>query len=122
MVKILLVSSDKDFIELARLSFEEKFGCDVICTLSANGAIGELKKVADFKVIISEYILQSGTGVDILKYKMSENLLMPFFLFTDETRLELPYCPDSFVGVFKKDQFEKLCNSVELILRKKFLS
>jgi DNA-binding NtrC family response regulator len=119
MGRLLLVSADKNFIELARLSFEESFGCEVVCSSNAKSAIRELTRRTDFNVIVSEYNLQGGSGIDILKYKMSQNLLMPFFLFTDETSLDLPYCPNSFVGIFKTNQFEKLCESIELILRKK---
>lgn len=120
MGRILLVSSDEDFLELVRLSFEERFGCEVICSPNDKDGIRQLQRRADFDVIVSEYNILPNNGFELLRFRTSSNMLIPFFIFTDATKMEILYSPNSFVGVFRKNQFTQLSDSIEYILRKNY--
>jgi CheY-like chemotaxis protein len=116
MGRLLLLSNDNDFLELMRLSFEEKFGCEVICSSSGKDGIRQLQRRVDFDVIVSDYNYDS---LELLRFKIASNIIIPYFFFTDERKIEAIYSPKSFVGIFRKNQFELLCGSIEYILRKK---
>ncbi len=113
MGKILLVDSDEHFLELARLSLEEKTGEEVIVAKTAEEAIGILKKGNVFSLAISDY------QPEVLSFLISSNSSTPFFYFTDEERIEIPFTPTMFLGVFRRKQFIEMCNSIIHLLRKK---
>lgn len=112
MGRILLVDSDEHFLELARLSLEEKLGVEIVIASTAEEAVSILKKGIAFHLVISDY------QKDVLNFLISRNSSIPFFYFTDEKRIEIPFTPTMFLGVFRKNQFEQLCKSVELVLKK----
>lgn len=120
MKRILLVDSDDNFVDIARLSLEENTGAEVIRASGGNEAIHLLSKGNQFDLIISEYIMPLGTGLDLLKHQIYQSSSIPFFFFTHATRIEIPYSPKGFIGVFGKNQFEQLCTSINHIFSKRF--
>lgn len=118
MKRILLVDNDENFVDIARISLEEKTGAEVIIASGGNEAIHLLSKGNRFDLIISEYDMPQGTGLDLLKHQLSRNSSIPFFFFTHAIRIEIPYSSQGFVGVFGKNQFVQLCTSTNHILNK----
>lgn len=114
MTKILLIDGDLQFSELARLSLEEQIGAEVIIATTENEAISIIKKEAPISLIISDY--QEG----VLAFLISDKSTVPFFYLTDEKRIEIPFTPTMFVGVFRRSQFKQLCESaIHLLKRRK---
>lgn len=118
MRRILLVDSDSNFLELARLGLEENVGAEVVCATGVTEAVYQLNRGNKFDLIISEYILTDGTGLDLLRFQISQSSSIPFLFFTHASRLEIPYTSTGFIGVFGKNEFDQLCSSVKLILGK----
>lgn len=118
MGRILMVDSDSNFLELVRIGLEENIGAEVICSASVREAVYQLSKGISFDLIISEYILTEGAGLDLLRFQISQSSSIPFFFFTHASRLEIPYNSTGFIGVFGKNEFDQLCSSVKLILAK----
>lgn len=119
MKRILLVDNDENFVDIARISLEEKTGAEVIMASGGNEAIHLLSKGNRFDLIISEYDMPQGSGLDILKHEISRKSSIPFFFFTNTIRIEIPYSPLGFIGVFGKNQFVQLCASISHIFNKK---
>lgn len=113
MKRILLIDRDEHFLELARLGLEERLGLEIVTLPSAEEAINLLKKEICFDLVISDY------QEEALLYLVSKKSSIPFFYFTDEQRIEIPFTPTMFLGVFRRSQFKELCESVVHLLRKK---
>ena len=113
MKRILLIDMDEHFLELARLGLEERLGLEIVTLVSAEEAINLLKKEISFDLVISDY--QEET----LLFLVSEKSVVPFFYFTDEHRIEIPFTPTMFVGVFRRRQFKELCESVIHLMKRK---
>ena len=112
MGKILLVNQDKDLLELARLGLEEKTSEEVIVARTAIEAIGILNKAYDFSLVICD------NESEVLNFLISQKSTVPFFYFTDDISLKVPYTSYMFIGVWRKIQFLEMCDSVTSILRR----
>lgn len=113
MKRILLIDRDEHFLELARLSLEERLGVEILTTPTAMEAISMLKKEISLNLVISDY--QEET----LFFLVSKKSTIPFLYFTDEHRIEIPFTPTMFLGVFRRSQFKELCESVVHLLKRK---
>lgn len=113
MSKILLIDKDEHFLELARLSLEELLEAEILTVPTDTEALNILKKGLSFNLIISDY------QKEVLSHLVSKNSTIPFFYFTDEQRIEIPFTPTMFIGIFRKNQFKELCDSVIHLLKKK---
>lgn len=112
MGKILYIDSAENTSELFRLGLEERTGMEVIVASSAREAIRILKKEYSILLIISDH--QS----ECLAFIREKGLGIPFFYFTDEEKLMIPFSPINLISVWRRNQFEELCNSIIAILHK----
>ena len=112
MGKILLVNRDEDLLELARLGLEDKTGEDILIARTAREAIGILNRAYDFSLVVCD------NQSEVLNFLISQKSRVPFLYFTDDIALEIPFTPTIFIGIWRKNQFCEMCNSIESILHK----
>lgn len=112
MGKILLVNQDEDLLELVRLGLEDKTGEEVLIVKSAREAIGILNREYDFSLVVCD------NQKEVLNFLISQNSSVPFFYFTDDTSLEIPFTSTMFIGIWRKSQFPKMCDSATTILHR----
>lgn len=113
MGKILLVNQDKNILDLMRIILEEETAEEVLIAITTPEAISLLKK-HHFRLVISD------NGNDILLYLISNNSNISFLFFTDDSRLEIPFTSNMFIGIWRSNQFKDMCRSIVHLLKAQF--
>lgn len=110
-MRILFVESDKDLRDFygPKLSDEFKGTVDMVAT--GKEAIKLLKTQRPYDVIVSDYYLTKGTGLDILRFKIKNNVLGTFIFFSSK-RPEIPY-PQDQVHQVNKFSIWDLCYKIK---------
>lgn len=110
--RILIVEDDADlrFIIQSRLS--ETFPIELVVVESGNKAIGVLKGDKNFSLIISDYMMPDGSGLDVLRFKVDQRLEIPFVFFTSTVDLYIPFNEADYLGVIAKWHTEDLLTLV----------
>ena len=112
MGKILLVNQDQDLLERVRLGLEDKTGEEILIVRTAREAIGILNKEYEFCMVIRD------NQSEVLNFLISQNSTISFLYFPDDINLELPFT-SIFLGIWRKNKFSEMCESIGSILRKR---
>lgn len=111
MLKLLIAEDNKLMIEIIK----EEFKClnpQFQCALCGNDAIQLIEKGNKFDVIISDYNMPNGNGIDLLKYTITHDIPSLFVLFTACDDYELPETNETFLGVVSKMNLKELLETV----------
>ncbi|MBL7542712.1 MAG: response regulator [Bdellovibrionaceae bacterium] len=119
VTNILVIDDDPGVIELLIEEIDNNFSdVRLISATSGYRAIEILQNNWDFEVIISDYIMPDGSGVDVLNYLVNKKCSISFILHTSSLNPSLPKdVGDSFLGIVEKMDFYEL----NMILTKLFL-
>lgn len=91
LLKILLVEDELDIVELLEEVFQQR-GHTVTSANTGNAAIAVLAKNNNFDLIISDFRMPHGNGLDVLKY-VNGLSSRPFFIFlSGEANLNVEEC------------------------------
>ena len=119
MTRILFVEDDEYIREIYQLRLAKQFKAEVVCASSGKKAIAILKADTNFDVIISDYSMPDGLGIEVLGFKLSNSIDCPFIFFTNTFEPEIPFERNTYVEVVEKGKFDMLCQSVSLVIGKK---
>lgn len=114
MMKILYAEDNvmiKDIVENVLI---EELGAQVDAVLSGNEAIKLLHFNSSYDVIISDLEMPKGSGLDILRFKISQGLKTPFFFFTNAVMPQIQF-PLSEYTLIEKNDFERLKSELHRI-------
>ncbi len=117
--KILVVDDDPGVVELLAENFENCFaGVELITASSGYNAIKILQNNRNIEIVISDYNMPDGTGLDLLNYLVQSKHAIFVIVHTSDLN---PILPDQigefFLGVVPKLDFDKL----NMILAKLFI-
>lgn len=118
MTRILFIEDDEHIREIYGPQLGLEFGAEVVYACSGKEAITILGNDSDFDVIVSDYMMPDGKGIEVLGFKLKNNIRSPFIFFTNTVDPDIPFAQDSYVGVFCKMQFDKLCESIAVVIGK----
>lgn len=116
MVRILFVEDDEFIREVYGARLSETFNAEVVYARSGNEAISILSSDTDFDIIVSDYMMPDGKGIDVLGFKLANTIKSPFIFFTNTDQPIIPFSKDSYTGVVSKFQFEKLCEYITVVI------
>ena len=110
MLNILLIDDEPELLEITYEQITLNFNnVNIAKSFSGNEGISLLMKGEKFDLIISDYIMPNGNGVDLLKYKDSFGYPGYFILYTSHISPELPNNTNQlFLGVIEKFKFDEL--------------
>ena len=91
---------------------------DISTAASGAEAISLLESGCMFDLIISDYSMSNGTGVDILKYLNKNENLTRLILFTNSINFEIPPHNENFLGVIDKFDLRSLITVVQSCLQR----
>ncbi|MBC76037.1 MAG: hypothetical protein CME64_08465 [Halobacteriovoraceae bacterium] len=110
-MKILLVDDDpsvtvllKEFLRLKHQVHECKSGDEAIALIGRSNI--------KFDLIICDYKMPNGNGIDVLEFINAHSFDTRFILFTSNTDLEVPVTYDRFLGLYPKDDLDKLLKDI----------
>ena len=113
MKRILFVESDKDLRSFFGSKLKDEFKGTIDIVSTGKEAIKLLRSERPYDVIVSDYFLPSGSGLDLLHFKV-KNHINGAFIFFCTVKGEIPYPQEEFVQV-DKFSFEVLCESIRRI-------
>ncbi len=91
---------------------------DISTASSGAEAISLLESGRTFDVIISDYSMPNGTGVDILKYLNRNENSTRLILFTNSINFEIPPHKGNFLGVIDKFNLHSLITTIQGCLQR----
>src|SRR3989338_4181702 len=112
MITILHVDDDHSIREIVSGYLSEQLHAKVTTAVAGNSAIQLLKGGRRFDIIVSDYKMADGSGVDLLKYVIDNNLTSFFVIFSSELAPELPKKSGKFLGIVEKLDLEKLARTI----------
>ncbi|GEM_PF-3300471 len=109
-MRILFVESDKDLRAFFGSKLRDEFNGTIDMVATGKEAIKLLKSERPYDVIISDYFLPKGSGVDLLHFKI-KNEITGSFIFFCSSKGEIPYLKEENQQV-DKFSFGLLCNEI----------
>jgi len=114
-VKILVVDDNADYLFLIKKFLELVCKSDVTTVNSARIALEQLKQ-SRFDVVVCDFQMPGGSGLDVFEGMRSMGFKTPFFLFTNCERTAIPeFIGDNFMGIYAKSQVSSLCDRIKSI-------
>lgn len=90
---------------------------DISTAASGAEAISLIESGHTFDLIISDYSMPNGTGVDILKYLNRHENSTRLVLFTNSIDFEVPTHHENFLGVINKFDLHSLITIIQSCLQ-----
>jgi CheY-like chemotaxis protein len=115
-MKILFVEDDFYLREIFTEKLREHFPGIVDVAQSGNVAIKFLQTENSYDIIISDYDMDNGSGIDLLNFKIKNKLKMPFVFFTHTIQPEVPF-PLNEYTIVDKNYFDILCEEIERLVK-----
>lgn len=115
-MRFLLVEDDIQLRELFMEKLSYLFPAVVETACSGNEAIKLLKKEVAYDVIVSDYVMEDGSGVDLLKFKVKSKIAIPFIFFTSTISPSIPFSSDEYM-IIEKSKFPSLCTEIKRLLK-----
>tara|TARA_B110001454_G_scaffold64823_1_gene62995 strand:+ start:42333 stop:42731 length:399 start_codon:yes stop_codon:yes gene_type:complete len=120
--KTILLVDDEDFYRellIEKIPKETSIKLTDISTASSGTeAISLLESGRTFDLIISDYSMPNGTGVEILKYLNKNENPTRLILFTNSINIEIPPHKENFLGVIDKFDLPTLITTVQSCLQR----
>lgn len=119
MLNILLIDDEPELLEITYEQITLNFNnVNIAKAFSGNEGISRLMKGEKFDLIISDYVMSNGSGVDLLKYKDSFGYPGYIILYTSHMRPELPKNTNQlFLGVIEKFKFDELFECISKCIK-----
>lgn len=113
MRRILFVESDRDLRSFFGSKLRDEFKGTIDIVSTGKEAIKLLRNERPYDVIISDYFLSNGSGLDLLHFKV-KNQINGAFIFFCTVKAEVPYPHEGYLQV-NKFSFGLLCNEIRRI-------
>jgi CheY-like chemotaxis protein len=114
--RILFIEDDEDIRHIIQSHIINSFDVDVVAVESGNKAIELLKNDLGFVLIISDYMMADGMGIDVLNFKISQKLEIPFVFFTNTVDPHIPFNKCEYLGVVDKWRGEDLLKLIGTLI------
>lgn len=120
--KTILLVDDEDFYrELLIEEIPKKTSLkltDISTASSGAETISLIESGRTFDLIISDYSMPNGTGVEILKYLNKNENPTRLVLFTNSINFEIPPHKENFLGVIDKFDLHSLITTIQSCLQR----
>ena len=118
-MRILFVESDRDLRIFFGTKLKDEFNGTIDIASTGKDAMKLLKTERPYHVIIADYNLSKGTGVDLFRFKI-RNQIHGSFIFFGFTK-EAFYCSTENYLQVDKPNFGLLCQRIREALSSRFL-
>ena len=100
MSRILFVESDKELRAFFGAKLKEEFRGTIDIASTGKEAIKLLRTERPYDIIVSDYFLTNGSGLDLLHYKI-KNSISGTFIFFCSIKVEIPLQEEVYLYVDK---------------------
>ncbi|MBX9767584.1 MAG: response regulator [Bdellovibrionales bacterium] len=117
MLNILLVDDEPFIREILRERLAHHFGPGIMTFTEASSgrAAQELINIGKtFDLIISDFRMSNGDGLELMDYVLGSKSISLFILFTSEAEICVNHADHRFLGVIEKLNFSGLCELLAL--------
>ena len=116
MRNILFIEDDAFIRDIYEVKLHLDLNAKVIVAASGNEGIKLLKSENSFDLVVSDYSMKDGTGLDVLIFLENSELSVPFYLYTSTIDLEVVTKYPFFKGIHHKFQYNDLIQDAARIL------
>ena len=109
-MRILFIENDRELRVFFGLKLKSEFRGTIDIASTGKEAMKLLKTEQPYDVIVSDYFLSKGTGLDLLRFKIKNNIAGSFIFFCT-AREEVPYSKEEYHQV-DKFSFGLLCEKI----------
>lgn len=117
--RILIVEDSLDTVLHLKIYLEKSFDCDLTTAHAGDEAIEILKRGVQFDLIICDFMMSPGTGLDVLNFLKSRGIQTPFILYSAQARDLQRYKSETCRAVIDKMKVEELVKTVGHIIGQK---
>ena len=110
-MRILFIESDRELRSFFGSKLKDEFKGTFDIVSSGKEAIKLLRTERPYDVIISDYFLPNGSGLDLLHFKV-KNQINGAFIFFCTVKGEIPYPREEYLQV-DKFSFGSLCEKIK---------
>ena len=114
--KIFVIEDSPDTVLQLRIYLNKSFNCDLTFAHSGDDAIEILKKEYAFDVIICDFMMSPGTGLDVLNFIKDSGIKIPFILYSSHARDLQSYKSETCRAVIDKMKVDDLTKLVGEII------
>ncbi len=114
--KIFIVDDSPDTVWALQIYMEKSFECELTFARTGNDAIEILKSNHTFDVIICDFMMSPGTGLDVLKFITENHFEVPFILYSGHASELQAYKSETCVAVIDKMKMQDLRSTVGKII------
>lgn len=116
MTTILFIEDDTFIREIYEVKLRMDLNATVTVASSGNMGIRLLEDRSDFDLVISDYSMEAGGGLDVLKFLENSSSSVPFFLYTSNVGLEIKTNYPFFKGIIHKFDYADLVTKASEVL------
>lgn len=114
--QIFIVDDSPDTVWALQIYMEKSFSCELTFARTGNEAIEILKSKSAFDVIICDFMMKSGTGLDVLNFITENHLQIPFIFYSGHARELGSHKSEICVAVIDKMNMRDLTSTVGRII------
>lgn len=119
MRNILFIEDDAFIRDIYEVKLHLDLKAKVIVAASGNEGIGLLKGEHSFDLVVSDYSMKDGTGLDVLSFLENNQFKIPFYLYTSTIGLEVDTKYPFYMGIIHKFQYNDLIKEAVTVLTNK---
>lgn len=117
--KIFIVDDSPDTILSLQIFLEKSYNCELTIARTGNEAIEILKQDREFDVIVCDFMMDPGTGLDVLNFISANEIKTPFIFFSGHAKELQRYKSEICIAVIDKMQFKDLTSLVGTVIGQK---
>lgn len=117
--KIFIIEDALDTVLHLKIYLEKSFDCDLTIAHAGDEAIEILKRGVQFDLIICDFMMSPGTGLDVLNFLNSRGIQTPFILYSAQARDLQHYKSDTCRAVIDKMKVDDLVGVVGQLIGQK---
>jgi len=110
-MKVLVIDDHSEIRDIIKF-YLRNTGIEVRECSCGNQAITILKTGEIFDLVISDYQMPNGNGLDVMRHLSQSEAMTAFILFTSFWGLEVPIPYAPFLGLISKNDPQKFLNAV----------
>lgn len=117
--RIFIVEDSLDTVLHLKIYLKKSFDCDLTVAHAGDEAIEILKRGVQFDLIICDFMMSPGSGLDVLHFLSDSGSQIPFILYSAQARDLQRHKSDICRAVIDKMKIEELVKTVGQLIGQK---
>lgn len=117
--RIFIIDDSPDTVLSLQIFLEKSYNCELTIARTGNEGIEILKRDNEFDVIVCDFMMNSGTGLDVLNFIYANEIKIPFIFFSGHAKELQCYKSEICIAIIDKMKFRDLTSLVGTVIGQK---